>query len=106
MIQRVMLKIGKMRKADDCVVYPETFSSLNDGKELRLVQGERLIMLVDLRTGKAKANYKTGSGYPCSQHLTNHKGIELVQLTEEQVKEIRDATPKSGDRIGAGVFIA
>jgi len=106
MIKRVTLKVGKMRKADDCVVYPETFLDPSRGEGLRFVQGERLVMLVDMSTGKAKANYRTGSGNPTSWHLINHPGIEVVQLTEEQVAAIKDATPKSGDKIGGGVFVA
>lgn len=105
MIKSVMIKVGKMRKADDCVVYPETYPDREMGEGLRFVQGGRLVMFVDMNTGKAKANYKTGSTYPTSWHLINHPGIEIVQLTPEQVQEIKDATPRSGDLIGGGVFI-
>ena len=99
-MKQVTLKVGKMRKADDCVVYPETRNSL------RFVQGERLVLLVDMETGRARVNYRTGSKYPTSWHLQNHPNIEIVQLSPEDIEAIKAATPKSGDHIGGGVFIA
>lgn len=102
-MKRVTLKVGKMRKADECVVYPHSYL---DNPDRRFVQGGRLVAMVDLTTGKARVNYKTGSTHPNSFHLTNHPNVEIVQLSPEEVEAIKAATPKSGDRIGSGVYIA
>lgn len=99
----VTLKVGKMRKADECVVYPLSYL---DNPDRRFIQGGRLVGLVDLVTGKARVNYKTGSTYPNSFHLQNHPNIEIVQLTPDEIEAIKAATPQSGDKIGGGVYIA
>ena len=101
-MKQVMLKVGKMRKADECVVYPVDSSAPNR----RFVQGDRLVLICDIVTGKARCNYKTGSTYCNSLHLINHPNIEIHQLSADQIQAIVDATPKSGDRIGGGVFVA
>ena len=101
-MKQVMLKVGKMRKADECVVYP--VDSTNPDR--RFVQGGRLVMIMDITNGVARCNYKTGSTYPNSLHLINHPNIEIVQLSQADVDAIVAATPKSGDRIGGGVFVA
>ena len=101
-MKQIMLKVGKMRKTDECVVYP--VDSTNPNR--RFVQGDRLVMIVDITTGKARCNYKTGSTYCNSLHLINHPNIEIHQLSPEDIQAIIDATPKSGDKIGGGVFVA
>jgi len=104
-MKRVELKVGKMRKSDNCVVYPEYYLKAR-GENLLFVQGKRLVMIVDTVTGEATANYRTGSTYCNTLHLVNHPNIEILKLTPEQVEAIKAAVPKSGDRIGGGVYIA
>lgn len=99
-MKRVNLKLGRMRKADDCVVYPES------QKNVRFVQGDRLVLYVDLTTGKARINYRTGSRYPTSRHLHDHPNVEMVQISEADVQAIIQATPRAGDQVGPGVYIA
>jgi len=97
----VNLKLGKMRKADRCVVYPAQAH-----EPLRKFQGDRLVGVVDLNTGKAVINYRTGSSYPRFTHLTDHPSVERVELSPYDVQAIKDATPRSGDQVGEGVYIA
>lgn len=108
-MKRVELKIGKMRKTDSCVVYPEYYLK-GRGENLLFVQGKRLVMILDTVTGEARANYRHGSTYPNTLHLMEHPmndgNIETIQLTPEQVEAIKSAVPKSGDRIGGGVYLA
>jgi hypothetical protein len=99
----VKLKLSKMRKADECIVYP---GSSDDGNWLRF-QGDRLVGMVDAETGKARINYKHGSSYPAFHHLQNGmKGLELIIIDKETIELIKAAQPRSGNRIGVGVYIA
>jgi hypothetical protein len=100
-MKRVNLKLGKMRKADECVVYPE----LHNGK--LFVQGDRLVAYICPETGKAIINHNTGSTYPTSWHLVgNHPNTYAVVVDMEIVEEVKKCRPKSGDHIGGGVYIA
>lgn len=101
-MRQVTLKIGKMRKPDECVVYPVDSSA----PTRRFVQGDRLVLICDIVTRKARCNYKTGSTYCNSLHLINHPNIEIHELSEADIQAIIEATPNSGDRIGGGVFVA
>ena len=108
-MKRVEMKIGKMRKSDNCVVYPEHYLKAR-GDNLLFVQGKRLVMIVNTVTGDALANYRHKSTYPNTLHLMEHPmndgNIEKMTLTLEQVEAIKNAVPKSGDKIGGGVYLA
>lgn len=98
----VNVKIGKMRKPDSCVVYPET----REGERI-FIQGERLVALIDPKTGEAVINHNTGSSYPTSWHLAkSHPKTYSATFPEDLLNEIKAAMPKSGDKIGGGVYIA
>jgi len=100
-MKRVMVKIGKMRKADECVVYSE----LRNG--LIFIQGDRLVAMIDPESGKTILNHNTGSTYPTSWHLVgNHKNTYSVVIEQDLIAEILEAQPRSGDAIGGGVYIA
>jgi hypothetical protein len=101
-MKQVSLKIGKMRKPDQCIVYPIDSSNPNT----RFVQGDRLVLICDIVSRKARCNYKTGSVYCNSLHLVNHPNIEIHELTQEQIDAIIEATPKSGQHLGGGVYLA
>ncbi len=102
-MRTVSLKLSKMRKPDECVVYPGS----PDDRGLLRFQGDRLVGIVDAETGKARINYKHGSSYPVFLHLQNGmRGLEIITLDQSTIDAIKAAQPKSGDRIGGGVFIA
>lgn len=104
-IEFVKLKLGKMRKVDECVVYPPEHRGL-DGAELLFIQGDRLVALIDPVSRACRYNYRTGSQYPTSWHLINHPNIETCILPEDLVDEIKRKQPMRGARIGGGVEIA
>lgn len=98
-VQRVNLKVGKMRKEDWCVVYPP-----QNGQRTVFVQGARLAMRVDLDSGKAIFNYRHGSEYPNRGHLIpGMKGVMADILPEETIKAIEEAIPQNGDYLGSSV---
>jgi hypothetical protein len=100
-MKTVSVKIGKMRKADECVVYPEN----RDGK--LFIQGKRLVALVCPETGRAIINHNTGSSYPTSWHLVGiHPNTYAVIIEQSLLQQIKACQPKSGDHIGGGVYIA
>ena len=102
-MKTVKLKLSKMRKADDCVVYPAG----PDDRGWLQFQGDRLVGMVHEDTGKARINYKHGSSYPVFLHLQNGmKGLELITIDKETIELIKAAQPKSGDRIGGSVYVA
>lgn len=100
-MKRVSVKIGKMRKADECVVYPE----YRDGK--LFIQGKRLVALICPDTGRAIINHNTGSSSPTSWHLVgNHPNTYAVTIEQSLLDEIKACQHKSGDHIGGRVYIA
>lgn len=100
-MKTVLVKIGKMRKADECVVYPES----KDGK--LFIQGDRLVALICPETGRALINHNTGSSYPNSWHLMGgHPNTYAVIIEQALLDEIKGCQPRSGDHIGGGVCIA
>jgi hypothetical protein len=100
-MKTVLLKLSKMRKADECVVYPGSENERN-----LLFQGDRLVGAVDPITGQARINYRHGSTCPGFLHLQDGmKGLELIKLAQETIDLIKSAQPKRGDRIGGCVFI-
>lgn len=101
-MKTVSIKIGKMRKADECVVYPENFQN-----ETIFVQGDRLVMLINPLTREALINHNTGSTYPTSWHLSgNHPNNYKVIIEQSVLDEILACRPKRGDKINGVVEIA
>lgn len=99
-VKNVSLKVGKMRKADECVIYPGATSTNVK------IQGERLIMIANLDTKTAIANWNTGSVYPRFDHLRSQpQRTHKVALTSEQVEAIRAAITHSGDTMAGCVTI-
>jgi hypothetical protein len=102
-MKRITLKLSKMRKPDRCVVYPAG----SDDCGWLLFQGDRLVGRVHAETGEAQINYRHGSSYPAFPHLRDGmKGLEFITLDRETIELIKEAQPRSGDRIGGGVYIA
>lgn len=94
----VNVKVGKMRKPDSCVVYPYPINNI------ALVQGNRLIMRVNLLTGAGVANYSTGSDYPRPTHLSHgNKGVMLVAVDAGTLESIKNAVSSPGDYLGSSV---
>lgn len=98
-VKSIELKMGKMRKSDSCVVYPNVSEA-----GWVFVQGKKLALMANLKDGRAIFNYSHGSQYPNRLHCQpGIKGARAGHLTDEQVELIKGAIPKSGDYVGSSV---
>jgi hypothetical protein len=93
-IKTVTAKLGNMRKPQEFVVYPR-----KDG-ELVKVQSDKSIGVFDPETGVGRLCTKGSYG---PDLVLNG---QPYTFPADFVASALDATPKSGDQIGAGVFIA
>lgn len=102
-VQRVMAKLGTMRKAEDFIVYPLSKTS-GDASEL-VVQSDHRIAKIRVADGKAWLSVykKNGAYFP---HLMPFLGATLVDVPAALVAEFVAARPVSGDEIGPGVRVA
>lgn len=98
-MKRVTLKFGNMRKFDDFVVYP-----YKAGQTSLFIQSGKRCALIEIATGRCVLS--APKNYPNTQHLTPEQGATLLTLPPFMVQACLDAQPRSGDRIGPGVFIA
>lgn len=106
MIKRITTKLGNMRKPVDWVVYPTRKIVGTDGVSPNLlIQSDHRICEFDPATGKGLL----------SKHCANHAGFMMlakfmgateVTVPADVIAAALDAQPKSGDRIGKGVYIA
>jgi len=101
MIKQIALKLGNMRKAQDFIVYPE---SRDDGDKV-LIQSDKRIAQIDTTTGEGLLSTGKGGhqGFMMLNSMSNPIKIKVDQAT---IDLITGAKPKSGDAIGAGVFLA
>ena len=90
-IKRVTVKLGKMRKPDQCVIYPR-----KDGENV-VFQGDRVIGQFDPDTGEGIINFTKNPNF-C--HLHSSLGATRWKYTPEFIAECIGAKPKSGDVIG------
>ncbi len=94
----IKLKVGKMKKHDDCVVYPGTRQWVTPTGivDSILVQGDRLAMLVNPETGAAIADWKHSGTVSM---LCSRLNQTPIQLTDQQLQAILNARYRSGDSI-------
>ena len=96
-MKTITAKLGKMRKAVEWVVYPGT-------RENRvLIQCNKRICCFDPQTGEGTLS--ASHNYP-GFHTLMMPGCEKITVPEDVRKAAVEATPKSGDRIGPGVYVA
>lgn len=99
-MRRVTFKLGNMRKPADWVVYP---AGGVDGK-----------IVVQSATRIAEFHPVTGEGVlskACANgayfiHLNRALGATAITVPPEVIALVREAQPKSGDKIGPGVYVA
>lgn len=92
-MKQINAKLGKMRKADDWVVYP-----FKDDAKKAQIQSKAYIAQINLETGKGiLAGPHSGGAY--NHHLLIGKRQE-IQVSPEMIQEIKDANPESGTAIG------
>ena len=100
MITTIALKIGNMRKPQSFVVYP----GVNDGRVK--IQSDDCIASVNVEDGSTRWARNRGGAY--FHHLSFGGNIAngTETLPMDVVAQLMNAMPKSGDKIGHGVFIA
>jgi len=92
MIKSVLLKLGKMRKAQEFIVYPYKI-----GDTTIRIQSEKSIGIFDKKTGEGIMNFK--SSY-LPQNGTAYK------LTQEELKALLDTQLYPGEQINTCLFVA
>jgi hypothetical protein len=97
-MKRIAVKVKGMRKADDCVVYPDR------GDGTIQIQGHRLIARFDAETGEGVINYK-GSNSKYGVHLSPALGAEPITFDAEFIAKCKEIQPRKGDTIANGVGI-
>lgn len=100
-MRTVTAKLATMRKPQEFVVYP--FKPENNGHVI--VQSDKAIGQFDPITGAGVLNWR-GSGGKYFMHLNAFMGAEPFQFPMDFVNECIAAQPVSGDKIGAGVYVA
>ena len=98
MIKEITLKLGNMRKAADFVVYPK-----GENDTHLLLQSDKRIARVEIATRKGILSSGKG-GHPGFMAL-QLPGTMPIELSAEQLAEALGAQPKSGDKIGDGVYV-
>jgi hypothetical protein len=99
---RITAKLGNMRKAADWVVYPASRTAA-DGSIL--IQSDTRIASFDPVTGKGMLS-KARSGGAYFLHLTKFMGATEIVVPADVIAAATASQPKSGDRIGPGVYVA
>ena len=103
MIQRLSLKLGNMRRPQDFVVYPNRSQGAPETD--LLIQSDKRIARIDLATGEGMLSSGKG-GHPGFHTLSPVLGAMPIKVDAETLETLKAAQPKSGDKIGNGVYIA
>ncbi len=98
-MQRLILKLGPMRKAKDWVVYPR-----KTGESKLVLQCDDRIALIDPDTKKGLLS--KSCNYPGFAMLSTALGAKVIEVADEVVAQALAAQPRSGDEIGPGVYVA
>lgn len=95
-IKTVTTKFGNMRKDQKFVVYP------NATLEEVIVQSDTVFARINPKTGEAR--------FVNNKNRNNSVGLMLegktIMVPMDIVNQFVNAVPRSGDRIGPGVYIA
>ena len=100
-MQKITAKIGDMRKAVEWVVYP----AQADDKGFITIQSEKRIARFDRADGKGLLSKSCPNG-AYFLHLNPIMGATAVLVPSAVVAAAVNAQPKSGDKIGPGVYVA
>lgn len=101
-VTRFQAKLGTMRKAADWIVYP---ASIDGGDGTLVIQSDTRIARINPATGKGILS-KAKSGGAYFMHLSTFLGATEIDVPAEVIALATAHQPKSGDTIGAGVYVA
>lgn len=99
----VTLKLGNMRKPQDFTVYPQAKGV--EGQSEITFQSDSRIAQINTTTGAGVLSDGKG-GHQGFAKLIKVLGAKDITVSQEVIQQLKDAQPKSGQQIGAGVFIA
>lgn len=94
--QTIMYKPATRRKAEEFVIYKE-----QDGKVL--IQSDKSIAQIDLKTKHMTANFK-GSNSKYFVHLNSLLGAMETTCPDDLFNEIVSKIPQKGDEIADGII--
>lgn len=98
-MKHVTAKFGTMRKAVEFTVYPRKA----EDKTVRLQSGHRCVMFdVDSGNGFLSPH---AANYPHFLQCNPSLGGVAITVPKDVIAAAVDATPKSGDQIGPGVYV-
>lgn len=100
-IQRVVFKIGNMRKEADWIVYPAS-KDANANDPYLFVQSDKRALSINLTTKKGRLS--KSQNYP-GFHSVYLPGSIEVDVPDELIEQLTAAQPKKGDTIGNGVCV-
>jgi hypothetical protein len=98
-IKRIDCKLGNMRKVVDWVVCPVS----NADEDTIYIQSAKRICRFNAKTGEGMLSK---GGRTSFMDLHDFRGAVPVQVPQEVIDAATEATPKSGDHIGGGVYVA
>lgn len=99
-MKRLTAKLGNMKKAVEWVVCPVSNAEPN----AVYIQSDKRICRFDKITGKGMLS--NGKGHPGFLALSPILGAVEIVVPQSVIEAATGATPKSGDLIGANVYIA
>lgn len=97
-MKTITAKLGNMRKAAEFVVCPVS----NADPDTLYIQSDKRICKFNTKTGKGLLS--NGKGHPGFTAL--YIGATEITVPQEVIDAATGATPKSGDKIGPGVYVA
>lgn len=103
-MRSITAKLGTMRKTVEWTVYPASKTSGKDA-ELTVIQSDHRICAFNPVTGEGWLSKACANG-AYFIHLNPALGATVVTVPPEVREAALAATPKSGDEIGPGVYVA
>jgi len=97
-MSRLVLKLGNMRKAADFIVYP-----FKEGQTSLLIQSDKRIAQIELGTGEGVLS--NGKGHPGFASLNPWLGAMKIKVDTATLDQLQAIQPKSGDKIGTGIYV-
>lgn len=96
----IKLKLANMNKPADFIVYP-----IKPDDEYVRIQSDHRFARINLTTGEGLVS-RNVANHPNSIHLHPSWGPWEIKVDQTTLAELKKISPKKGDAIGPGCFIA
>jgi hypothetical protein len=105
-LRSITARLGTMRRAVEWTVYPpRRIVGTADFATTQLIQSSSRICEFDAATGQGRLSAHRANG-AYGIHLSPLLGATTITVPPEVIADVLAAQPRSGDRIGPGVYIA